>query len=56
VNDAAITGAVLVLEFTLQDVRYDLHVAVAVHAEALPGFDHIVVEDAECAPVEIGGS
>src|SRR5882672_8428257 len=59
-DDRAIAHAVLVLERALEDPGDDLHVAVAVGAEALARLDAVVVDDTERAKphvlrVVIGG-
>ncbi len=41
------------LEFSLEDVRYDLHVSMWMHPEAHAGKDALVVENAERAPAGV---
>src|SRR5436309_8632004 len=48
-DDRAAAEAVLVLEHALEDEGEDLHVAVRVGAEALPGIDPVLVDDPQHA-------
>ena len=52
-DDAAVAEAVLVLEGAVENVRDDLHVAVAVHAEAAARRDAILVDHAQHAPAHV---
>ena len=49
-DDPAVAQAVLVRQRAGKDVGDDLHVTVAVHAEAGTGCDAILVDDAQRAP------
>src|SRR5262245_15614649 len=49
----AVAEAVAVLERALEDVGHDLHVAVAVRAEALPGLDAVLVDHAQRAEAHV---
>ena len=46
-DDGAVAHAVAVRELALEDVRDDLHVPVAVSAEALTRLDAVFVDDAQ---------
>jgi hypothetical protein len=52
-NDRAGADAVAVLERTLEHVGDDLHVGVAVRAEALAGLHAVLVDDAQRAETHV---
>src|SRR5437667_11740351 len=52
-DDRAAAEAVLVLERALEDEGEDLHVAVRVGAEALPGIDPVLVDDPQHAEAHV---
>src|SRR5207237_4329430 len=54
-NHAAAARAVFVLEGSLENVRQDFHVPMAVRAEALSGLDPVVVQHAQRAKAHVTG-
>ena len=52
-SSAAIAHAVLVLQRAFQHVAEDLHVAMRMRAEALPGRDAVVIDDAQGAEAHV---
>jgi hypothetical protein len=54
-DDRTGADAVLVLERTLQHVRQDLHVAVAVRPESLSRLDAVLVDDAQRTEAHVRG-
>jgi hypothetical protein len=48
-----VAKAIFMLKSALYDDRDDLHVAVAVHAKSLAGFDDVIVNDAKRAKAHV---
>src|SRR5262249_57465033 len=55
-DDGSGAEAVAVLELAVEDPGEDLHVAMAVSAEAAPGLDPVVVDHAERAESHVAGA